>query len=191
MQEAYPIMIFFAIVGGVMGAIYTYIHLKEKSKNPYFLISALLWFLMTCLLVAGMWLNSEKLILSGFIFPIILFMIVTSTELLKRYKNCDTSVIARCDGFREFRAVRGIRYRYAPKFSYEYMGVAIVTDSFESYSRRSFKKLFCEGHNYEVFINPQNPAQCVDKRRSPVGTVLLLIFSMIFLIFGIVVVVLI
>ena len=92
LQEAYPFFIFLSILGLLMGVIYIYIHTKDK--NPYFIISALLWFLLPCLMTAGMLLNSEKLVVSAFFFPIALFLIATFIETLVRYKNCTYAIAA-------------------------------------------------------------------------------------------------
>ena len=96
MKDAYPYFIFLSIIGLLMSILLAYIYKKEKNKNPYFLIAAFLLFLLPFLMTLGMVLNSEKFISAAFLFPIALFMIATSIELLIRYKNCTCVVSAKC-----------------------------------------------------------------------------------------------
>ena len=181
MQQVYPFFIFLSIVGLIVSLIYVYIHTKEKNKNPYFLISAIIWFLIPTLMATGMLLNSEKLIVSALLLPISLFIIVTSIEHFVRYKKCTIIVSAKCVSF-EARGRYG--YYYAPQFSYNYNGVSILMYSFSSYRKRKFNKLFVINNTYDIFINPENPKHCVDKRYFPISTIFVLIFGIIFLAFG-------
>ena len=180
MQQVYPFFIFLSIIGLLMSLIYVYIHIKEKNKNPYFMISAIIWFLIPTLMATGMLLNSEKLIVSAFLFPISLSMISTSIELYVRYKKCTIIVSAKCVSFE----TRGKGQYYAPQFSYNYNGESILTYSFSSYRKRKFNKLFVINNTYDIFINPENPKHCVDKRYFPISTIFVLIFGIIFLAFG-------
>ena len=181
MQQVYPFFIFLSIVGLILSLIYVYIHTKEKNKNPYFLISAIIWFLIPTLMATGMLLNSEKLIVSALLLPISLFMIVTSIEHFVRYKKCTIIVSAKCVSF-ETRGRYG--YYYAPQFSYNYNGKTILVYSFSSYLKRKFNKLFEINITYDIFINPENPNHCVDKRFFPISTIFVLIFGIIFLVLG-------
>ena len=163
-----------------MSLIYVYIHIKEKNKNPYFMFSAIIWFLIPTLMATGMFLNSEKLIVSAFLFPISLSMTATSIEHFVRYKKCTLIVSAKCVSFE----IRGKGQYYAPQFSYNYNGEPILMYSFSSYRKRKFNKLFVINNTYDIFINPENPNHCVDKRCFPISTIFVLIFGIIFLVFG-------
>ena len=182
MQQVYPFFIFLSIVGLIVSLIYVYIHIKEKNKNPYFLISAIIWFLIPTLIATGMLLISEKLIVSALLLPISLIMIVTSIEHFVRYKKCTIIVSAKCVSF-EMRG-RSPFYYYAPQFSYNYNGESILMYSFSSYRKRKFNKLFEINNTYDIFINPENPNHCVDKRCFPISIIFVLIFGIIFLVFG-------
>ena len=180
MQQVYPFFIFLSIVGLIVSLIYVYIHIKEKNKNPYFMVSAIIWFLIPTLMATGMFQNSEKLIVSAFLFPISLSMISTSIELYVRYKKCTIIVSAKCVSFE----TSGKGQYYAPQFSYNYNGESILMYSFSSYRKRKFNKLFVINNTYDIFINPENPNHCVDKRYFPISTIFVLIFGIIFLVFG-------
>ena len=164
-----------------MSLIYVYIHIKEKNKNPYFLISAIICFLLPILMTIGMLLNSEKLVVSALLLPIGLLMIATSIEHFVRYKKCTIIVSAKCVSF-ETRGRHG--YYYAPQFSYNYNGESILMYSFSSYCKIEFNKLFVINNTYDIFINPENPKHCVDKRCFPISTIFVLILGIIFLVFG-------
>ena len=163
-----------------MSLIYFYIHIKEKNKNPYFLISAFIWLLLPTLMTTGMLLNSEKLIVSAFVFPISLSMIVTSIEHLIRYKKCTIIVSAKCVSFN----TSGKGHYYSPQFSYNYNGETILVYSFSSYLKRKFNKLFQINNTYDIFINQENPNDCVDKRCFPINNIFVLIFGIIFFVLG-------
>ena len=178
MKEAYPFFISLSIIGLIMSILYVYIH--SKDKNPYFILSAIFWFLLPCLMVAGMLLTSEKLIVSAFFFPIGLSLIATFTEMLVRYKNCTYAIAAKCVSFQ----TRGKGWYYAPQFSFRYNGETVLAYSFASYSKRKFKKNFEINQTYDIFINPDKPTYCVDKRFFPGGTIVYLIFMVLFLILG-------
>ncbi len=180
MQQVYPFFILLSVVGLLMSLIYVYIHIKEKNKNPYFIISAIIWFLIPTLMATGMLLNSEKLTVSALLLPISLFMIVTSFEHFVRWKKCTFIVSAKCVSFE----TRGKGQYYAPQFSYNYNGETILAYSFSSYLKRKFNKLFEINNIYDIFINPENPNHCVDKRCFPISTIFVLIFGIIFLVFG-------
>ena len=182
MQEVYPFFIFLSVVGLIMSLIYVCIHIQEKNKNPYFIISAIIWFMLPTLMTTGMLLNSEKLVVSAFLFPISLFMTATSIELCVRYKKCTIIVSAKCVSF-EMRG-RSPFYYYAPQFSYNYNGETILVYSFSFYRKRKFNELFVINNTYDIFINPENPKHCVDKRCFPISTIFVLIFGIIFLVLG-------
>ena len=165
-----------------MSLIYVYTHIKEKNKNPYFIISAIIWFMLPTLMTTGMLLNSEKLVVSAFLFPISLFMTATSIELFVRYKKCTLIVSAKCVSF-EIRG-RSPFYYYAPQFSYNYNGESILMYSSSFYRKRKFNELFVINNTYDIFINPENPKHCVDKRCFPISTIFALIFGIIFLVLG-------
>ena len=182
MQKAYPIFILLSVMGLIMGALYTYIHVKEKNKNPFFIISAISWFLLPVLSAIGILLHSEKLLLSALFFPISAFLIATCIEHFVRHKKCTVIVSAKCVSF-EMKG-RSPFYYYVPQFSYNYNGEAILAYSFASYLKRKFKKLFEIGGTYDIFIDPQNPKHCVDKRCFPMNNIFILILGIIFLFFG-------
>ncbi len=189
MQEVYPFFIFLSIVGLLMGLLYVYIHTKSKNKEPYLIASAFFSFLLPFLMIAGMLLNSEKLIVSAFFFPIGLLIIVTSIELLIRYKKCNYVISAKYVSFA--RVSSHSVSRYAPQFSFNYNGETFEVNSFICYFKRKLKKIFDENYSYDIYINPQNPNHCVDKRYFPVSTVVGLILGIMLIIFSTIIVILI
>ena len=187
MREAYPVFIFVSVVVLVIGAVFVYV--LTKQRNLYTIISTILWLSIPCLMIMGMILESQKLILSAFFFPILLFCIVTFSELLIRYRKCTHPIPATYVSFTE-RSHRGIHH-YFPTFSFYYNGQSFEVTSFIHYSKRKLNKLFEENNTYEVFINPQDPHQCTDKRRYPVSVVVGIVFCVLFLVFTTVAVILI
>ncbi|MBE6806269.1 MAG: hypothetical protein E7526_07175 [Ruminococcaceae bacterium] len=180
MQQVYPFFIFLSIIGLLTSLICVYSHIKEKKKDPYYMVSAIIWFLLPILMTIGMLLNSEKLVVSAIFFPIGLSMIVNSIEHFVRYKKCTLIVSAKCISFN----TSGKGHYYSPQFSYNYNGESILMYSFSSYRKRKFNKLFVINNTYDIFINPENPKHCVDKRYFPKITIFVLIFGIIFLAFG-------
>ncbi len=187
MREAYPVFIFISVVGLVIGAVFVYA--LTKQRNLYTILSTILWLSIPCLMIMGMILESEKLVLSAFFFPILLFCIVTFSELLIRYRKCTHPIPATYVSFTE-RSHRGM-HQFAPTFSFYHNGQALEVASFIYYSKRKLNKLFEENNTYEVFINLQDPYQCTDKRLYPVNMVVATVFCVLFLIFTTVVVILI
>ena len=150
MQEAYPFFIFLSILGLLMGVIYIYIHTKDK--NPYFIISALLWFLLPCLMTAGMLLNSEKLVVSAFFFPIALFLIATLIETLVRYKNCTYAIAAKCVSFQR----RGKGWYYAPQFSFCYKEETVLAYSFHPILKENLKEILKSIRHTTYLLTPES-----------------------------------
>ena len=178
LKEAYLFFIFLSIFGLLARILYVYIYTKDK--NPYYIISAIIWFLLPCLMAAGMLLNSEKFVVLALFFPITLFLIATFIDTLVRYKNCTHAIAAKCVSFQR----RGKGWYYAPQFLFRYNGEAVLAYSFISYSKRKFKKNFEINQTYDIFINPKKPNYCVDKRFFPGDKIVDLIFMVIFLFLG-------
>ena len=84
------------------------------------------------------------------LFPILLFCIVTFSELLIRYRKCTHPIPATYVSFTE-RSHRGIHH-YFPPFSFYYNGQSFEVTSFIHYSKRKLNKLLEENNTYEVFI---------------------------------------
>lgn len=176
-------LIFFSVIGILMGVLYAYAYIKDKNRSPYFILSALLFFLIPALLITGIKLESEKLISFAMLFPMGVFLIATAVALMIRYKRCNHPIEARCVAYRRmFRS--GWWVYYVPTFSFRYKGEDITTDSFVPYTKRKFNRLFGAHDTYLVFIDPENPRCCVDKRSFPAGPVVILILGIVFLLFG-------
>ena len=166
-----------------MSVLFAYVYIKDKNRSPYFILSALLFFLIPALLIAGTVLESEKLISSAIVFPMGMFLIATAVVLMIRYKRCNHPVEARCVACRRLSG-RGWWVYYVPTFFFRYKGEDITTDSFVSYTKRKFNRMFDTHGTYLVFLDPENPRCCVDKRSFPAGPVVLLIVGIVFLFFG-------
>lgn len=175
--------IILSVIGILMSVLFAYAYLKDKNRSPYFLLSALLFFLIPALLIAGTVLESEELIASAMVFPMGLFLIATAVALMMRYKRCNHPIEAECVACRRLYG-NGWWVYYTPTFSFRYKGEDITVDSFVCYSKRKFDRLFDLRGTYLVFIDPENPRCCVDKRSFPAGPVVLLIVGIVFLVFG-------
>ena len=175
--------IILSVIGILMSVLFAYVYIKDKNRSPYFILSALLFFLIPALFIAGTVLESEKLISSAMVFPMGLFLIATAVALMIRYKRCNHPVEAKCVACRRLYG-HGWWVYYVPTFSFRYEGEDITTDSFVPYTKRKFNRLFDTHGTYLVFIDPENPRCCVDKRSFPTGPVVLLIVGIVFLFFG-------
>ena len=182
-QGVYFFLIILSIIGLALGVIYFYAHTKDK--NPYYILSGIFCFLLPGFMTAGMLLNSEKLVLSAIFFPICFVVITTCIEMLIRYKNCTYCISAKCVSFR----TTGRNNMYGPQFSFCHNGKAVLAYSFITYSKRKFKSNFEIDQTYDIFINPEKPNYCVDKRLFPWDTIVWLICSVLFLIVGTVIVI--
>ncbi len=180
MQDAYSIFILLSLIGILLGIVFFYIYVKQKSKDPYFLISAIFMFLIPALTITGMVLNSENLAGSAFLFPTGLFIIATIIDLCIRQKKCTFTVPATCISFE----TRGRGRYYAPQFSYKFNGKEILAYSFTAYSKRMFKKNFEINGTCDIFIHPQKPTDCVGKKRFCAGYAFALLFGILFSVIG-------
>ena len=176
-------LIFFSVIGILMGVLYAYAYIKDKNRSPYCILSALLFFLIPALLITGIKLKSEKLISSAMVFPMGVFLIATAVALMMRYKRCNHPVEAKCVACRRLYG-HGWWVYYVPTFSFRYKGEDITTDSFVPYTKRKFNRMFDTHGTYLVFIDPENPRHCADKRSFPAGPVVILILGIVFLLFG-------
>ena len=182
MQNAYPFFIFLCGIGLVVCALFVYGLIKAKNKKPFWIFCVFLWFLLPLLLAAGMLFDSQKLIFSGIFFPVSLFAVTMFIGLLVRYRKCTCVVSAKYTSF-VTTTHRGVT-RYAPTFSFGYNGEGRSANSFIYYSKRKFQRLFEDGNTYDVFINPQDPTDCVDKRCFPISYVVALLFFALFFLLG-------
>ncbi len=185
MQDAYPFFIVISALCLLMGLLF----LTGSKKSRYFAISAACVISQPVLSVSGMLLKSEKLLVASLFLPISLFLTVSAIEILTRYRKCSFLVSAEYVSFEAFSSYRG-RSHYAPCFSYKYKGERYSCHSFLLYSKRKLNKLFELNHTYNIYIAPNAPNFCVDKRSFPVGTVIGLLCWILFFAFGVVVVLL-
>lgn len=170
MLDAYSILILFSSLWTFLGIIFLYIYIK-KDKRSYFLVSSVFCFLGPVLTITGILLNAENLAASSMLLPFGLLIISTCVDIFVRYIKCSVPVPATCVSFED------IKRRITPQFLFNYNGEKILAYSFVSYPNRIIKKNFEIDGIYDIFINPQNPRDCVDKRRFPFQLIPLLIFG--------------
>jgi len=177
-------MIAISLVGLILSIVYIFIYKKEKGT--YYLLSAILWLLNPVLTVIGALTAFDYLIVCAICFPIGLNVLATLIELILRYKNCTLVVSSKCDSFTS----QGRGMYYVPKFSYWFDGKFISSATFIGYYKRKFKRMFTVGNSYEIYINPNKPTQCVDKRSYPLSNHIFLgLIAAFFLLFPIVIVI--
>ena len=185
MSDAYPVLIVVTVLSFLLGLVFSYGAAKTKWKEKYTTYSALLCFATTFFVVLAMIIKSEKIALAGWLIPFGLFLLLTSLKIFFDLKKCTLPITAECVCF-DTQTPRGIT-NYFPEFSYNYNGEEFIKNkSFIFYSKRKFFKLFKIGESYTVYINPQNPKQCADKRHFPYfSTIVLSLFSLALIVAGV------
>ena len=185
MSNAYPVLIVVAVLSSLLGLVFSYAASKTKWKEKYATYSALLCFSTTFFVVLAMIIKSEKIAVSGWIIPSSLWLLLGALQTPFNFKKCTFAVTAECVSFWEHRG-RGFT-TFIPEFTYKYNGEEFTKNkSFVFYYKRKFFKLFKTGENYTIYIDPQNPKICADKRSFPyVSTIGLSLVSVCGVIMGV------
>ncbi len=183
MKEEYWIFILMSSIGLLCGAILLYNTRKEKHRKIFMYGLTASFLLMPALMIPGMILDCNKLLIMGLIFPSGFIMFIVLVLILIAYQKCTYELTAECTGFNIIHS-RYRRYRQ-PKFRYTYNGQEFENLSFLSYSKRKFKKMFKENEKYTIYINPDIPQNCVDKRTFPYDTFLLIIIAIPLFVLGV------
>ncbi len=104
----------------------------------------------------------SALVIAGFAFSLGAFVLLLAFQLRRRYRRCT------CE-------VRGVyigcaRHKYynRPWFSYEYGGKTVTSYGTQFCNIWEFRRMGYEkGKTYLVFVDPENPTVCMDKRLPP------------------------
>lgn len=184
MSDSYPVLIVVAVLSFLLGLVFSYGVAKTKWKEKYTTYSALLCFATTFFVVFAMIVKSEKIALAGWFIPFGLFLILGALQMLLNFKKCTLPITAEYVSFLE-ECHRGITTCY-PVFTYNYNEEEFIrTESFVNYSKRKLFKLFKIGESYTIYINPQNPKLCADKRHFPYfSTIAVSLFSLVLIVVG-------
>ena len=159
---------------------------KARKGRPVFLwIVAGCFFSVGAIVLVGCLINSAKLFAVGITLPLGLLLAFLSVQDMLKYKWCTALVQARVKEI-VCTYTRRRNRRYAPVFCYQYLGENYEMKSFVHYSRRNSRRLFMEGAYYDIFVDPQCPEFCVDKRRRPYYDFLLMFFAFFFLAYAVV-----
>ncbi|MBQ9993860.1 MAG: DUF3592 domain-containing protein [Clostridia bacterium] len=137
-----------------------------------------------CLLV-GVVCNKQKLIVSGFLLPMGVVILLSVVFVLVRYKGCSSQVEAKYTGMERVSSYKGVEY-YAPVFSYTYNGKAYSSRSLFTHSKRSITKAFSVGDEYTIYINPKIPSESVHKKKVPCSMIVAVCSSICFIVLGVV-----
>ena len=185
MSGAYPVLIVVTVFHLALGSLFLYSAVKAKWKEKYLIYSALLCLATAIFVVIGMVIKSEKISIAGWIIPFGLFLLLTALQTPFNFKKCTTPVTAEYISF-DVHSHKGIT-NYFPEFSYNYNGEEFIKNkSFVYYSKRKILKLFKTGENYTIFIDPEKPKLCADKRHFPyLSTIGLSLFSLFGIVMGV------
>ena len=184
MPQIHPLYIILSALGLFLSVAYVFLFIKEKRKGLYLLSSALTWLLLPILMVTGMFLHSTKLISAAILFPTALAIVGIAINNLGKYKKCTHIVSAKCVSFIQ----RGTRPYYSPQFSYDYKGENILAYSTSLYRKRRLNKLFKINNTYDIFIDPNNPKNCIANRNFSISNVLTLLAGSLVFAFGIMII---
>lgn len=116
--------------------------------------------------------------LYGFSFMFILLGIYMGIVKVIR---CNTKVMAQYTGATACHS-KSVTL-YTPGFAYEYEGTTYKNTSGETFSKRKIEKMFQWGVTYPIYINPNNPASFLVRRRIGKSAVCMLVLgSILFLV---------
>ncbi len=180
-------LVFSCVLYLFLAVMFLYASFKmERYGRKLMIFCSLLMFAAPVLLFLGMILQSDRLTTAGTVFPLSLLAFLLFASNLLRYRRCRESVRAKLTDCR-VSSSRGWE-RCTPCFTYEYEGEPYESYSFLSYPKRTFQKLFETGGEYTIYLDPDEPNLCADKRRFPLSSVVFAILFLAMFVFGVVVV---
>lgn len=162
------------------------------NKKPLMCLGAL-FLSLTLFIIYACAINSTGLAAAGVCIPIGLLMLWVSLNPIFLFKKCTFPVTAKLiDIEYEHRGKSG---GWLPKFKYKYRGEEIISKPFVVYSKRRLDRLYPENKKrgysfikpeYNIFIDPNVPTRCVDKRDfSFCRHIVLAVFSLLLIVLGI------
>ena len=145
---------------------------REKEKRLLFAIGTVCIYPMVLFPAAAL-LRSENLMAFNTLLSIgILFLLLTFIQFL-RNKKCNHAVTAETVKI-ETKRNRHTVYKTVT-FRYHYEGKEYVRESFTRFPPKKADKLFSVGASCTVFIDPDVPTDCTDKRYRPIGNTVFII----------------
>ena len=136
----------------------------EKNYRYLCYIIGLTTLAGTIMCAANRHLQSEKLFILSISLPGGVLMIALGLNTIIGYSKCTERVTAECIGYQSGRH-RGLQWRF-PKFRYRYKGLSYESIGLCSYPPEQLDEIF-QHKSVMIYINPKNPARCVDKLRFP------------------------
>lgn len=180
MNEAYSVLIPAVSIFFVTGILIMIFMSKRTKKATRYYVMGGMFLLSSVLMVIGMAVGSDGWVVFGLFAPLGAMMVHSAVITLIRFGECSVPVIAKCVGYN--RTGKGMYY--VPEFTYSLKGKRFFSQSFLSYSPPKFKSLFEVGGNYTVYIDPDDPDTCVDKRYYSPNSIFAGIMGVIFILIG-------
>lgn len=131
--------------------------------------------------IAGYVLHQFFLECTGTLLAAALLIMGTFFALLKKRRKCSTPVWAEYIKWNEYYGGRG-GYTYAPVFRYTYEGKEYEQQSPVGYSQRRLEKRYQAGQKYKILIDEKCPECCMADEPLPIGTYILPLMGIGFLI---------
>ena len=174
MKDSLGIVLILAIMGGLLAVLLLFCAGKATAYHRAILLAMAIGFGgLGLLAVIAYAIDSVKLLVFAILFTFGGLLLFVPAVTLFRRKKCTVAVKAKLtDRERTHQKYSTI---WTPVFSYVYDGKKFVSRSLLSYSTRAFDRLFELGKQYEIFLNPEIPTDCADKRKSSSDQIALLV----------------
>ncbi len=154
------ISLFFAalyFIGALAFFIFAY-KISDRERTQMVYLGAVLLLGSMILAISG-FRGNVRLLITGAVSPIGLFFVITSAFSLNSCRRCTYEVTAKCVGFQLIG--RGAGTECCPRFKYCYNEENYEVDSLSAYKKREAKRLYQTGTEYTVYIDPDQPTNCV------------------------------
>jgi hypothetical protein len=163
--------IFLWIVSLVM-SISLFYNSHKKRERAFLIVEACVWLLLFILLPFVLSVGNDLLTSAVEIFLMGIFLLLLAWQCAHRMRRCSLEINAMYMGYREIKGYRG-KCSYVPEFEYHYQGKYFKEFSFRTYSYKELERLFELRKQYAVFIDPNQPQWCIDKRVRVDGGIIL------------------
>ncbi len=154
--------IFLWIVSLVM-SISLFYNSRKKRQRAFLIAEACVWLLLFILLPFVLSVGNDLLTSAIEIFLMGIFLLLLAWQYISLIQTCSVEITAKYMGYSEIRGYRGAS-GYKPEFKYHYQGTEYKEFSFRTYSPEKLNRMFELHKQYTVFIDPESPERCIDKR---------------------------
>lgn len=113
--------------------------------------------------LAGQAFDNDVMVLAAFLLSIGFLCIWVYVYSIIQDKSCTYKIEAVYIDYNRYTS-KGISC-YSPVFDYDYEGVHYSRQTIESYSFKKLNKLFEQGRQYYIFINPSMPECCITTKK--------------------------